>query len=626
MRSIYFLSIAAFFASLLQGTIAFADNEPAVSTAWGSIKIDWSCPHTDKEFPDPGQLSIRFNRESGEIDLSAFKDFINQLSTRYPTIDFHACLTKSTDNIENDFKFAELGSPNTDTLLSRLMRELRLAVANYGSLAYQNGALSPIEPGKPRNPPLENLELDYLFTPSPEESCGETIDSNFLYSEVLDRLQPLPMVMNPECGDKISAKFAQLLLDTLPDHFQCERSPILCKKRKAAVRAVGDRLIALGMLHNNPDPGADPGSCPPPSPTITLSKVARSLSPAMPCVALKPGESQVVQSDPGTGLIPAYTLTRDSRKNYSVRVNLQFDGSTLGVKDQGKQHQAEDNMRALTRDCFGRANELMRGPHGERITLGVFDDKDRNANIPEPPASLIHIQPPGFRDDSQDWDEHTDCAVITHEVMHLLGLVDEYREEALAVSPETQTLSSTADEQHPAGWNCRIISPLDSIMNDHEFAYDSTNPVEQITYCTCKLPAGSTENLSSPFDRGTYDRCRQAQELSRRTGECAPGTEETQDWEDPLTTTKLPQGISQGGSHEDFRYALKMRLEPMVKKSILYPAHFRVITQPGCESANHVYYTCAREAYKTSRENFGTDSCAASLPPECTRGDDSWLK
>lgn len=61
-------------------------------------------------------------------------------------------------------------------------------------------------------------------------------------------------------------------------------------------------------------------------------------------------------------------------------------------------------------------------------------------------------------------------------------------------------------------------------------------------------------------------------------------------------------------------------------RSLLYPAEFRAITQPGCVDVNRLYYMCSREAHKTSKAHYGKDRCATVLPAECLKDNGAWLK
>ena len=70
--------------------------------------------------------------------------------------------------------------------------------------------------------------------------------------------------------------------------------------------------------------------------------------------------------------------------------------------------------------------------------------------------------------------------------------------------------------------------------------------------------------------------------------------------------------------------------EPATVSTILYPAEFRAITQPGCLSSNRLYYSCTQNAYFTTAEHMPPQDRkwqgvgCVSVPDECH--DLRWLK
>jgi hypothetical protein len=66
--------------------------------------------------------------------------------------------------------------------------------------------------------------------------------------------------------------------------------------------------------------------------------------------------------------------------------------------------------------------------------------------------------------------------------------------------------------------------------------------------------------------------------------------------------------------------------------SLLFPAHFRVIVEPGCAELNSVYYACAKNAYLASTVSEAlkalnlTEMGCLPKPPECADGKFDWLK
>lgn len=613
-------------AALLLGTLALAGVN-STSDPWKTSEVRWTCTHTYKDFPKNRYVLLRYNSLTGEIDLSAFRELINEFSTKYPTIDFQGCLAHtlylaSTGIYYDDH---ETDRPLLLAIGQEIRAKLGAMIKEYGALAYKNGALSPIEPGQPGVP-----EMPKDYAAGVVSTCGQNVTSSMLVAEILDELKPLPVALSHDCADTISAKWANALLASLPDHVQCERSPVLCKQRRAAVDAVKERLVRLG--HLRPKPAGDTGTDPCDHPSLqagNLTQIARSIDKAAPCVQLKAGESRVINGDPGTGIPAQYTLTRNAEKSYTARVNINFDASDLGFSEPKAKKLEQDKVRAKARDCLGRASNLLRGPKGEKLTLALYDSVDLANSVPEPSRIDIRLQKPGFRSDAGNWEQDIDCDTITHEVLHLLGLVDEYSEPSMAISPETGKIVDAVSGQ-PTSDNCRITGPATSVMHSQWFAFEAVGPYYDVIYCVCPLPKTALrKGMASAFEKETYERCLNAQAISKTSKQCAPGTREARAIESLETrevTDKL-KGLSYVASDGGYRYRLgSAGLSKAMPNSVLFPAHFRAITQPGCKAVNGIYYACAKEAYKTSKEAYGSGGCSAELPPECTSSDRDWLQ
>ena len=62
------------------------------------------------------------------------------------------------------------------------------------------------------------------------------------------------------------------------------------------------------------------------------------------------------------------------------------------------------------------------------------------------------------------------------------------------------------------------------------------------------------------------------------------------------------------------------------RATLLQPAHFRAITQPGCAAANSLYYQCARASQLTSSGHGAPGgSCLRGLPSEYSNPE-AWLR
>lgn len=76
-----------------------------------------------------------------------------------------------------------------------------------------------------------------------------------------------------------------------------------------------------------------------------------------------------------------------------------------------------------------------------------------------------------------------------------------------------------------------------------------------------------------------------------------------------------PQDSIMVSPHAAYQAVLGQRIRP----SILYPAQFRAITAPGCQTENRTYYACAANAYRSA-----PTGCTPP-PPECSGNRTDWV-
>lgn len=157
-----------------------------------------------------------------------------------------------------------------------------------------------------------------------------------------------------------------------------------------------------------------------------------------------------------------YTLKRVGDKSYDVLLNLSFSGGSAASKASAM----EERVRA----CASEVSQYLKGPNGEQLNLKVLNSEEvgKLSGVERPKKRNITVEQAGFRSNSGAYEENIGCAVITHELLHLLGLLDEYH--------ETQKAST-------GNYACRVVPKVPSIMKNHNDAFELG--VGKINNCSC---------------------------------------------------------------------------------------------------------------------------------------------
>jgi hypothetical protein len=182
------------------------------------------------------------------------------------------------------------------------------------------------------------------------------------------------------------------------------------------------------------------------------------------CADLNPGQAKVFKQDVNNQYATGdYLLKRKSNGDYQALLNVDFAQSNNSTV-------SSSSMMNRAKNCLAIASTIMKGPNGEKLELSLLSSADMNA-LPDdqrPNKKKISIEGPSFKTNSLNYNQDADCAVITHEMLHLLGLCDEYAEDRPYYAKQ--------------GWICRVITTAPSVMRNHQ-VYDQALPTE--TSCTC---------------------------------------------------------------------------------------------------------------------------------------------
>ncbi len=323
------------------------------------------------------------------------------------------------------------------------------------------------------------------------------------------------------------------------------------------------------------------------------------------CEDLSVGSSRILDvdaNDSPTSVQLKYKLTRLNEKDFAVVLNLNFT-----MADGSSNPELIAKMRAQANACYQKADPALLGPNGEHLRLRLSEAGD----APAPPAVPLSVVTQTGRDDSQHWSAKTSCSIILHESLHLMGLVDEYKEALMGavLDPKTGKLDSDA-----LLWDCRSIgTDTNSIMNQPNPAWTNhlfKNAGYWESTCSCDETKEDFEDCRKSFAAGTPK------------SESCPTKDVRFVRQDDFGLLK--EGIVPiDDTHLKVLHATKNEnYKP--GSSLLKAAHFTAITQPGC-AVNLPFYECAVNAYGTSKEHGGTGCPLPNPPSYCRDGSDKWL-
>lgn len=337
------------------------------------------------------------------------------------------------------------------------------------------------------------------------------------------------------------------------------------------------------------------------------------------CRPMQPGQSMTLNQsadDSNTGIPKKYRLTRDARNPdlYIAEFNIEFVPMAETVREvyadvipadqarakppQVMRDTIRDLMMARTRYCFSQMQNRLTAPDGTRIELRLADSTATNP----PPLTAIRVSTEGARANSEAWPRQISCPTIVHEVMHLMGLCDGYRETGIRISDDGNVIHGQPPKIPPAdpgkvpstfAYNCRSIEPQDSIMSNQSILLE--NRIEFYVCPGSAIPgrlSERTDTFPSQCPDGTTGTLRQM-----------PRTQF-------MSMLQRERNLSNDERH--FYYYRNM---PPISQTLL-PAQMRMITLPLCRELNQNYITCAQNAYRTLQWT----GCV-NVPPFCQTTD-----
>lgn len=213
------------------------------------------------------------------------------------------------------------------------------------------------------------------------------------------------------------------------------------------------------------------------NPEMEINRFLNEIEKISDCSELKEGSSRIVNGNL-TGVRARYVIERETINQLNATVAIEFkDNPSIPSV-------SATDMFERTKSCLENSSSYFTSPDGEKLSVNIVS-KEENKNFPvelRAPINSVTIAPMGSRSDSGGYAADASCATITHEVLHLMGLVDEYHEDTSQIYVNTETgdiLSGVnqkeADQMLTDGsakliprYQCRSLAgELSSIMSGH---------------------------------------------------------------------------------------------------------------------------------------------------------------
>tara|TARA_B110001454_G_scaffold155806_1_gene145101 strand:- start:7592 stop:9340 length:1749 start_codon:yes stop_codon:yes gene_type:complete len=557
--------------------------------------IDWQCSQSNPEqrpLPSKTKVTSQFSWRGDQavINSKAVSDFLNRaLGSDF---NYYQCnqnfiyqLKLATD------AFCETGATPAAKTNCKLS-----AQKTYNAMNFKNTFA---------------LEKQNLIIPG--ESLIGTVNENdmttarlgcFLAKEQMSKqyiessLSSYLKSLDPKCRQRTIESTVKMLASNIA--YTCRnQSKAACERMKNATPAL---MNALNQAQDKPISNLclQPINIP-----VEIERLSEAVDQAQRCLPLAQGQTRIVDNMANPNVVNNYAVTRTGGNNFRIDMHIEFSRDDQDVAEEDVT-QLKKNMDA----CLQTVNQKLIGPNGERMQIQV-NGTNAPKNIVRNRISLVRSV---ARESSRKWTPYIDCPTMTHEMMHLLGLVDEYHEKSCGflVNPTSGKRSDLMEgppsqlngNKYVPAFDCRSEGPKNSIMNNHGLAMRETfGGIKEYDKCICTESSPSKCSFLNNLNaKNIYDICQ------------GPGRI-FEHYQQLGANTPPPPDSANSKSIVTNRYP-----EPTKKKSILLPAQFRQIIQPNCRQTNNAFMECS----KGSQESSVVGPCPPK--PDYCKDPNKWLQ
>ena len=210
-----------------------------------------------------------------------------------------------------------------------------------------------------------------------------------------------------------------------------------------------------------------------------------------------------------------YLVKREDKDNYTVSIALKFSAAR-DYNGTVPRAQVHEHYMQKVRSCMeNEVNPYMLGPAGKKLKIEILE-RGVKSNVPTHSILIVSNR---HRGTYKKYPFDIDCETIAHEILHLLGLTDEYSETHAGhhVNPKNGEVHSR-QVSYFAGYqfNCRVVQS-NSIMADHHERFQSVRKSVGRRGEGCP-PLSLLDPIH--FDAIIYGRCKDREDL-KLYRECA---------------------------------------------------------------------------------------------------------
>ena len=161
--------------------------------------------------------------------------------------------------------------------------------------------------------------------------------------------------------------------------------------------------------------------------TSQISLFKRDLEDHQSCGDYAIGEERIKSSQGYGG--GGYTIKRESNDDYTAFLFIEFvPDAFYDNEDQVPRDQVQNHYRQRVQSCIDRASPYLKGPNGQKLNI-VIQTPNTNSCVPKNTITIWNALWEGRTNaQANNYPSNiNDCRLITHEILHLLGLSDEYQ-------------------------------------------------------------------------------------------------------------------------------------------------------------------------------------------------------
>ena len=306
------------------------------------------------------------------------------------------------------------------------------------------------------------------------------------YSELYNKIKTKSRMCQKNILERVEKEIPQI---RVPKKCLQEenKNRIVCKTMLQHINTVSARLSALTELAYGPKAlNSSSSFCmeclfskKSEDNTNHFTELIEGLEQKVQCTTLKPGQQKRVHAGTDPGLNSSYLLKKETDGSYSIAFNLHLSADEDYDGSVPKQEVPEHYLKKI-RQCLQKANQKLLGPEGQKLSIIINkSENQKEQTCKESDTKNITIGSKDFRSSHQKYRSNIDCPTITHEILHLLGLCDTYKEKTLGyyidplngeiISPPKKSISPQMSPGHfqPA-YDCRVTKQNNIMSNHHE--------------------------------------------------------------------------------------------------------------------------------------------------------------